>query len=356
MQGSTMQIGSRREVGRSAIPLADAFATELERELRGALRLQDEERIDPLWRRAQAMVREFTMRPAKRIRPWLVAAGHALGGGAHPTPRGVWRFGAAVELLHTFMLVHDDVADVSELRRGGPTLHRSLAALGPGNDLAIVAGDHLFANAIDRMLGSGLPGAAKATRAYLKVCRHTAAGQFLDLALSRKPLAELTPFHALKVAHLKTARYSFAAPLACGVILAGADGALVSEVERIGCLAGLAFQLRDDLIGTFGDPAQTGKPADDLSERKRTFPLLVAWRRADHAERMVLEDLGPGVPSDRVAHAREIIELRGGRAATERVMARAMAAARRQLRSLEAPATAVAIVGAMLEQLADRAA
>jgi geranylgeranyl diphosphate synthase type I len=339
------------------LPLPGAeFAQEVERELARALVLGDEARLDSAWAAARERVTEFALRPAKRLRPWLLVAGHALAGQPVRRGRGLWRFAAGVELLHTFMLVHDDVADRSALRRGGPALHVGLAPFGPGADLAVVAGDHLFARAIELMLESGLSGAARAARYYLGVCRHTAAGQFLDLTLPHRPLADATPFDALAVAHLKTARYSFAAPLACGAILGRGSPPLVQALERAGRLAGLAFQLRDDLLGLAGDPRETGKPTGDLAEGKRTFPLLVAYRRASADERRALEALGPSSSPSEVARAREVVRARGGVEATERAIERATRAAQRALDALDAPATALSTFRAVLGSLARRAA
>ena len=101
-----------------------------------------------------------------------------------------------------------------------------------GEDLAVVMGDHLFARAIEVMLASGAPGAAEVTTWFLSVCRHTAVGQFLDLQLAAAPLQDVTLFQTLKVAHLKTARYGFVAPLVCGARLAGADEATLEALER----------------------------------------------------------------------------------------------------------------------------
>ncbi len=332
------------------------FALRFDAALARLLPSPDERRLDATWSAVQDRVLELTLRPAKRVRPWLVFAGHALGGGPSTPPEALWSFAAGVEALHTFMLIHDDVADRSSLRRGGPSLHLSLETHGPGADLAVVAGDHLFARAIELMLGSGLPGAAGATRFYLEICRHTAVGQFLDLSLPHRPLSELTPFDALKVAHLKTAKYSFAAPLACGALLAGAPQELVSALERAGRLAGLAFQLRDDLIGLEGDMAVAGKPCGDLAEGKRTFPLLLSYRRATEDERAILDALGPGASRGLVGRAAEIVRRHGGPRITERAIARATRAARRVLASVPAPRSALASFLAVLDGLARRAA
>src|SRR5690606_28810786 len=106
-------------------------------------------------------------------------------------PPSLWTFAAGIELLHTFMLIHDDVADRATLRRNAPALHLQLGAGRAGEDLAVVAGDYLFARAIELMLGCGATHAALATRYYLQVCRDTAAGQALDLQLARVPLREV---------------------------------------------------------------------------------------------------------------------------------------------------------------------
>jgi geranylgeranyl diphosphate synthase, type I len=327
------------------------FAEDLERALREHLVAADEARLDPAWSAVHAAVLEFSLRPAKRLRPWLLFVGYGLGAPGERPPAGLWRFAVGIEALHGFMLVHDDVADRSDVRRGGPALHRTLAAFGPGEDLAVVAGDHLFARALELMLASGLPAAGRAVRAYLEVCRHTAVGQFLDLALPSRPLAAVTPFDALKVAHLKTARYSFAGPLACGATLAGAPATTVAALERAGRLAGLAFQLRDDLLA-YDARGDAGKPADaDLLEAKRTFPLLIAYRRAGREERRALEALGADAPPEALARARDIVRRRGV-AATERAIVRAARAALRIVRSLpDASPAARAALAALLEKL-----
>src|SRR6185312_1095173 len=112
----------------------------------------------------------------------------------------VLRFAAAVELLHTFLLVHDDVADRAETRRGAAALHCILAHGRKGEQLAVVAGDHLFACAVEAMLASGLPGAPAATAFYLGVCRETAVGQYLDLEVTRAPLGSVTLFQTMRIA------------------------------------------------------------------------------------------------------------------------------------------------------------
>lgn len=323
--------------------------------------LPDEQALDARWTQAAAQARAYALRPAKRLRPALVLAGHGLARGSTAVPPGLWRFAAGLELLHTFLLIHDDVADQAELRRGGPVLHRMLAPGRPGEDLAVVMGDHLFARALEAMLESGLPGAARVARYYLGVCRHTAAGQYLDLDLARAPLAEVSLFQALRVAHLKTARYGFSAPLVCGAMLGGADVALQQGLERVGRAVGLAYQLRDDLIGLFGDTSVAGKASDgDFTQGKRTFPVVAAYVRASPAGREELERLW-ALPVERkdgaaLARARELVADFGGRAACERAVERASRSARRGLQVLPNPHGMRDLLDTLIARLSHRAA
>jgi geranylgeranyl diphosphate synthase type I len=336
-----------------------AFQLELERALGDLLVLPDEAQMDPRWSRALVELRAYTLRPAKRVRPTLVLAGWALasGGLGRGVPEGVKQFAAGLELLHTFMLIHDDVADRATTRRGGPALHRVLATGKAGEDLAVVVGDHVYSRAVEVMLTAGLPNAPAAARYMMAVCRHTAVGQYLDLDLSRTPLHDVTIFQTLKVANLKTARYGFVAPLVAGAMLGGADAALLEQLERVGRHVGLAFQLQDDVIGLFGDDAVAGKAGGgDFFEGKRTFPVVAAWTRADEAGRARLEQLWHSEPREEqaLAEARALVESWGGRAATERVVARMTRSARRALEQLPAGGGARAVLDGLFARMVRR--
>lgn len=336
-----------------------AFQGELDRTLTDLLVLPDEVGMDPRWSRAMVELRAYTLRPAKRVRPTLLVAGWAMasGGLGRGIPDGVKAFAAGLELLHTFMLIHDDVADRAATRRGGPTLHKVLADGRAGDDLAIVVGDHVYARAVEVMLGSGLPTSAEATRYLMAICRHTAVGQYLDLDIARTPLQDVTIFQTLKVANLKTARYGFVAPLVAGAMLGGADKALLEQLERVGRNVGLAFQLRDDLIGLFGDDDVAGKAGGgDFVEGKRTFPVVAAWTRADQAGRAQLEQLWHGDVRDAkaLAQARELVESWGGRDATQRVIERMTRSARRALDQLPAGGGSRLVLDALIARMVRR--
>ena len=337
-----------------------AFQMSLERRLEALVELSDERFTDPRWSRALVELRSYVLRPAKRIRPTLVAAGYALanGGLGQGVPAGVLDFAAGLELLHTFMLVHDDVADRAVTRRGGPALHCLLADGRPGEDLAVVLGDHLYALAVETMIGCGLPAASTATRYLMPICRHTAAGQYLDLELSRAPLEDVNLFQTLKVASLKTAKYGFVAPLVAGALLGGGSDALVDSLERVGRQVGIAYQLRDDLLGLFGDSSVAGKDGGgDFMEGKRTFPLIAAWTRADGEGRNALEALWNAAEKGQaeLQQARALVKSFGGAAATERVIHRMTRGARRQLATFGSSGT-LALLDGLVSKLERRVA
>ena len=234
-------------------------------------------------------LREFATRPGKRLRPKLVELGWRAGGGAHPAPEGLARFAAALEVMHAFFLVHDDIADDAGTRRGGPALHRVLGDGRLGEQLAVVAGDLLFVEAIDAMLGCGLPGAAATTREVLAACRETAAGQYLDIAFTGVELSSVSCSAARRAEQLKTARYSFEAPLVAGAMLAAAGPEVLEALRRVARPLGLAFQLQDDLL-PFRQGDAAGKPAlADLAAGKKTWLLLLTWRALDEVGRARLK-------------------------------------------------------------------
>lgn len=337
-----------------------SFQLELERALADLLVLPDEATMDPRWSRAMVELRAYTLRPAKRVRPTLLLAGWAMASGelGRGVPEGVKQFAAGLELLHTFMLIHDDVADRAATRRGGPSLHRALSNGKAGEDLAVVVGDHVYSRAVEVMLTSGMPHAAEATRYMMAICRHTAVGQYLDIDLARTPLQDVTIFQTLKVANLKTARYGFVAPLVAGAMLGGADKTLLEQLERVGRQVGLAFQLRDDLIGLFGDDNVAGKDGGgDFVEGKRTFPVVAAWTRADAAGRAKLEQLWASDVRDEKAlqSARREIDAWGGREATQRVIERMTRSARKTLELMPAGGGARMVLDGLIARMVRRA-
>ncbi|MCK9459198.1 MAG: polyprenyl synthetase family protein [Proteobacteria bacterium] len=230
-------------------------------------------------------VRDLTLRGGKRIRAALVYAGallvDAAGGGA----TALCDAAAAMELLHTYFLIHDDIMDDDLVRRGGPSVHAALtAATGDaklGRDLAILAGD-LSVSLHERLIAR-LDIAEERRRRVASLF----AGMHADVIHGQA--LDLLGGPSEEVADHKTASYTTVGPIAIGAAIAGASPGDTARLAAIARPIGIAFQLRDDVIGAFGDPAITGKPrGSDLRSGKRTLLIQQALSRAGADERAAL--------------------------------------------------------------------
>ena len=277
----------------------------------------------------------------------------------------VFAAAAALELLHASALVHDDVMDASDTRRGQPAVHRRFAARHAeagwrgsaeafGAGAAILIGDLLLAWTDEMLRASGLPPAAVwRGLAELDAMRtEVFSGQFLDLA--GQAAGSRAVDAALRVVTYKSAKYTVERPLQLGGELAAAaagreeawrtaraDAALRAAFTGYGIPIGIAFQLRDDILGVFGDPAKTGKPViDDLREGKQTVMLALARERAARANAAALDRaIGDPHLSERDAQqVRDIIAESGALAECEQMIERNVADALAALR--HAPITA----------------
>ena len=308
-------------------------------------------------------VRALVDAGGKRLRPAFVWWGHQAADA--PADDLVLGPAAAVELLHTFALLHDDVMDRSATRRGRPSAYAALAAhhlaedrLGDpdwfGCSAAILAGDLTYVWADELFDRTALDSAAMArARAVFTTLRaEVIAGQYLDLVLASDRLADEEG--ARQVAMLKSARYTVTRPLLLGAALAPAvQGTQVaSALTTYGDSVGLAFQMRDDVLGLFGDPALTGKSAlDDLREGKRTLLVLRALRLAHPTARARLAaclgdpDLGEADGDD----ARTIVAGSGALASVEALLRSEHATALEAIEAVPDPARRA------LEELADLA-
>ncbi|WP_248582166.1 polyprenyl synthetase family protein [Nocardioides sp. InS609-2] len=240
---------------------------------------------------------------------------------------------AALELLHASALVHDDYMDASDTRRGRPATHRTFeaehrAAGWRGNpeqygaSAAILLGDLLLAWSDEMLRRCGLP-AEDVTRALhlFDLCRsEVIAGQFLDVSVQARGRADVDT--AMTVLRFKSAKYSIQRPLHIGAALAGADDATMAVLGGFGLPLGEAFQLRDDLLGVFGDPQVTGKPAgDDLVEGKRTVLVALALDAAGRDDAALLDaSLGTALSTGDVDRLREVIDTSGAHAQVEEVI------------------------------------
>jgi geranylgeranyl diphosphate synthase type I len=246
-------------------------------------------------------VREYVA-GGKFVRPVFCHCGWLAAGGM-PDAAAIARIGAALELFHAFALIHDDIMDGSELRRGAPAMHVRLAALhrtGVADEVAlrrfavnaaILVGDLCLVWSDELLHAAGLaPVLLARARPLLDAMRtEVMAGQYLDL---ESPGESDWLSRAWRTIGLKTAGYTVERPLQLGAALAGGDQALLQACTAYGRPLGEAFQLRDDLLGVFGDPARTGKPAlDDLRDGKSTVLMALTWQRASTPDRRTLRAL-----------------------------------------------------------------
>ncbi|WP_407561798.1 polyprenyl synthetase family protein [Streptomyces sp. 184] len=315
----------------TASDAVDAVEAELDRILDDALgraRTADAVFAREVAERVSALVR----RGGKRLRAAFVWCGWQVAGG-EGDPAAVVRTGAALELLQACALIHDDVMDGSATRRGAPAVHVDFARMhrdarmagGPrafASSAAVLAGDLALAWADDLLTETALASAhgSRLHREWQAMRTEMVAGQYRDIRAQATGASELD--EALRIATLKSALYTVERPLALGASLTGADPATLAALRSAGRCTGLAFQLRDDLRGAFGDPARIRKPADDdLRARKFTYLLAVGRRLADAAaDTDAVAALAAGtapVSPDDLRTMRAALERTGARAAVE---------------------------------------
>ncbi|MFS0705538.1 polyprenyl synthetase family protein [Cellulomonas sp. 179-A 9B4 NHS] len=290
------------------VPASDArvaLAHEVERVTAAAERLLVEV-VDDRVRHGRALAAEHgylwsdlaAVLGGKLMRPRLTVSAYLGLGGADVD--AVAPVAAAQEMLHTAMLVHDDLLDRDEVRRGRPNVagatRARLAAAGVTGAAqhdqvgaaALLAGDTALAQAFALVARASVPVhvVGELVRLLASGVDTTVAGELLDV---RGEVQALTDVDTLLVAELKTAAYSFRVPLESGAVVAGASREHRTALALVGTALGLAYQLTDDDLGVFGDPAATGKSVlSDLRSGKRTELLRLTWARADAAGRAVL--------------------------------------------------------------------
>jgi len=259
----------------------------------------------------------------KRLRPAFCWWGYRGAGGADTEE--ALRAAASLEFLQACALIHDDVMDGSDTRRGMPSAHHRFAMLHRGSEwlgspeafgvgAAILLGDLCLSWADELLLTSGVPAEQlnAAKRVYDEMRTELMAGQYLDLLEQARGGGSVE--RAMRVVRFKSAKYTIERPLHMGAALAGADAAVMAAYSGYGLPLGEAFQLRDDVLGVFGDPDETGKPAgDDLREGKRTVLVATAMDRATPAQAtQIRRHLGdPGLDATGVALLREVISETG---------------------------------------------
>ncbi len=269
----------------------------------------------------------------KRLRPGFAYWGYRAAGGEDAEE--VITALAALELVHASALIHDDVIDGSHPRRGGPSAHLRFALLHKesgwrgdpaafGTAAAILLGDLCLVWSDEMLHASGIDPVtlARARPVFDEMRTEVTVGQYLDI--HTQATGDTSTRRASLVARYKSAKYTVERPLLIGAALADAPASIARAYSEYGLPLGEAFQLRDDVLGVFGDPAVTGKPAgDDLREGKRTYLVAAAFEAAGSAGRYELEaGLGdPALNSAGINRLRDIITDTGALARTERRIA-----------------------------------
>jgi geranylgeranyl diphosphate synthase type I len=268
----------------------------------------------------------------KRFRAAFCLWGHRAVA-AEPDGPALVRAAAALELLHASALVHDDYMDASDTRRGRPATHRAFESLHRargwsgdpaqyGAAAAILLGDLLLSWSEELLRTCGLPeDHVRSALGFFDTTRNEViTGQFLDVSVQARGASDVE--QAMRVLRYKSAKYSVERPLHVGAALAGAAPSAIAELTSFGLPIGEAFQLRDDLLGVYGDPSATGKPAgDDLTEGKRTVLVAIALERAsDQDAKRLDQSLGLPLTLAEVEDLRQVITGCGAQAEVERLI------------------------------------
>jgi geranylgeranyl diphosphate synthase type I len=312
------------QLTRNPTSAATRLLEEVEQTLIDAL---EEER--PRWRVIDAdgdlvtTLHNFVTIGGKRLRPQFCLWGYLAAGG-EPEAARVERIAAALELLHAFALIHDDVMDGSDTRRGAPSVHIEHEAMHQcadgagearryGEGIAVLAGD--LAHVLAERLMLDAPRSVRSRWHEMQV--ELVLGQTLDLVGTAYRRVDMA--RARQIAVLKSGRYSVVHPLVLGALAADRPE-LVAGLEAFGEPIGEAFQLRDDLMGAFGSSAATGKPVgDDLREGKPTTLLACAQELTDGADAAILREVGRrGIDDTTVRRVQDVLERCGARAVVER--------------------------------------
>jgi len=279
--------------------------------------------IDPLAKQAVKMIADFTLASGKRIRPALVYYGYLAAGGKDG--KEIVEASMAIELLHSFLLMHDDIIDRDAKRHNIATIHEQYRKIGAsmaprkdsvhfGNSMAIITGDMTAAMANEIIFNADFPPEIiiQALDKLQNIVYTTIPGEMLDVVLENRGRA--TEKEILEMFEGKTSRYTFEGPLHLGSILAGGDEKMLAHFTRYALPLGKAFQIRDDILGVFGKEDKIGKPVgSDVVEGKQTLLLVKALEKGNQRQRDILKNLlgKKDLTSGELENFREIIKETG---------------------------------------------
>jgi geranylgeranyl diphosphate synthase type I len=245
-------------------------------------------------------IKDFVLREGKRARPILFVIGYL--GFTKKVAKNLYTSALAIELLHDFLLVHDDIIDKSGTRRGKPSMHAMLNnhfnkyknLKFSGQDLAIIIGDIMYAMSIHAFLAikEKMERKEMALRKFIMSAMLTGSGEFIELVYGLNNIEKITKADILRVYDYKTAYYTFSSPLSTGAILAGASKEQVDIIFKYGVFLGRAFQIKDDILSMFADERKIGKSVlTDLQESKKTIPLWYAYHNSCKSNKLLIRKI-----------------------------------------------------------------
>ncbi len=286
---------------------------------------QRAEKIHPEGVKVIDYLEDYTMRGGKRVRPALIIAGYKAVGGEEPEK--IVPASLSIEALQSYLLIHDDIMDEDELRRGDTTLHKMYEEYHEkefpdgraerfGENMGIIVGDIANSFAVAQLIKSDFDCEIKmkALEKFEQIHRHTGYGQVLDVTFNEKGLDDVDEEDVLTVHYLKTSQYTMAGPLELGTIFAEGSEEQRKMLKEYGEKAGKAFQVYDDMLGLYGDEEKLGKPiGSDLEEGKKTLLMVKAYENGNEEQRKKLkETLGKkDVTEEEVREVRRIVKETG---------------------------------------------
>lgn len=287
-----------QELSELVVGLVNRRLREFFREMREDASLTAQKAMDVV-----DVTEDYTLRGGKRLRALLALIGYWSRAWGLDIREHIVDVMAAIELLQSYLLIHDDIMDRDEVRRGGPSAHVLFArsceqrlwkdCAHYGVSQAIVAGDLLEACAVGLLSSARTSSAvlSELISTYSRGLRKVAYGQFLDVMFSQLPVEGVSEDDVVLVYKLKTSSYTVELPLHLGAIASNNySRELLKELTAYAIPAGIAFQIRDDIIGLFGDPSVTGKPVgSDIKSKKKTLPVIKAYELSSGDDRRTLE-------------------------------------------------------------------
>ncbi|MDD3487190.1 MAG: polyprenyl synthetase family protein [Candidatus Moranbacteria bacterium] len=262
-------------------------------------KLKEAGELDMVAEEAVEMIRDYTVSGGKRIRPAVMYYSYLAVGGKDEEK--VVKASMSMELLHSFLLIHDDIIDKDASRHGVATIHERYKKIGKklslvkdsdhfGNSMAIVSGDLAASMACDIIFNADFPAETilKALDQLQRIVFVTIPGEMIDVIMSHA--GEATEEQILKMHEGKTARYTFEGPMHLGAVLAGAEKEYLQQFSDYALPLGKAFQIRDDILGIFGDEKKIGKPVgSDIMEGKQTLLLVKALENGNREQKKIIK-------------------------------------------------------------------